>query len=60
VGVVCLREAGTRVEAGDELFLIHHRAGHGLQEARALLASAIEITGSAGLAPLVLGRVELA
>jgi thymidine phosphorylase len=51
--------AGTRIEAGDELFLIHHRAGRGLDEARTLLAGAIEITGSAGLAPLVLGRVEL-
>jgi len=59
VGVICLREPGSRIEAGDELFLVHHRQGRGLTEARALLASAVEITGAAGLAPLVLGRVEL-
>jgi pyrimidine-nucleoside phosphorylase/thymidine phosphorylase len=58
VGVVCLREAGSRVEAGDELFLVHHRRGRGLEEARALLERAVAITGSAGLAPLVLGRVD--
>jgi pyrimidine-nucleoside phosphorylase len=60
VGIVCLREAGTRVEAGDELFLVHHRNGRGLDQARALRADPVEITGSAGLAPEVLGRVELA
>jgi pyrimidine-nucleoside phosphorylase len=53
VGVVLLREPGTRVEAGDELFLIHHRARRGLEEARALLARSVDIGGSAGLAPLL-------
>jgi pyrimidine-nucleoside phosphorylase len=57
VGVVCLREPGTRVEPGDDLFLVHHRDGRGLDEARALLASAVEIGDAAGVGPLVVGRV---
>jgi len=57
VGVVCLREAGHRVEAGDDLFVVHHRDGRGLDEARDLLTGAIEIGATAGVSPLVLQRV---
>ncbi|MCZ6598161.1 MAG: thymidine phosphorylase [Planctomycetota bacterium] len=58
VGVVCLRQAGTKVGAGDELFLIHHREGRGLAEARAHLTRAIEIGPTGELSPLVLARLD--
>jgi pyrimidine-nucleoside phosphorylase len=58
VGVVCLREPGSRVEAGDDLYLIHHRDGRGLDEAREHLVRAIEIGDTAGLSPLVLSRID--
>jgi pyrimidine-nucleoside phosphorylase len=58
VGVVCLRETGSRIEAGDDLFLVHHRDGRGLDEARALLSRAAEVGDAAGVAPLVLARID--
>jgi thymidine phosphorylase len=58
VGVVCLREAGSRVDVGDDLFLIHHRDGRGLEEARAHLARGVEVGDAAGVSPLVLRRID--
>ncbi len=57
VGVAFLRPAGSRVEAGDELFLIHHRDGRGLEQAKEHLARAVEIGPVESLAPLVLARL---
>jgi pyrimidine-nucleoside phosphorylase len=58
VGFVITAPAGTRVSRGDQIIEIHHRAGHGLAEARALLEQAIVI-GSEPLrsGPLVLDRL---
>ena len=57
VGVVFLRPAGSRVDAGDELFLIHHRDGKGLEVAKEHLARAVEIGPVESLSPLVLARL---
>ena len=54
VGVTCLCEAGGSVAAGDELFLIHHRAGRGLERAREHLVRAVEVGAQAKISPLVL------
>ncbi len=53
VGLVFLRCAGDEVRAGEALIEIHHRAGHGLAEARARLERGIAVGARAELAPLV-------
>jgi thymidine phosphorylase len=58
VGIVWRRRAGERVERGDVLCEIHHRAGQGLAECRALLEAAVEIGAPRELPPLVLARLE--
>jgi thymidine phosphorylase len=58
VGLVWKRQAGERVERGDVLCEIHHRAEKGLVECRALLERAIEIVARRELQPLVLARLD--
>jgi pyrimidine-nucleoside phosphorylase len=58
VGLVWKRQAGERVERGDVLCEIHHRAEKGLAECRALLERAIEIVAQRELHPLVLARLD--
>ena len=58
VGLRVLRRAGEEVDAGDELFEILHRGGHGLVEARTHLERALTIGEPAELPPLVLARLE--
>jgi pyrimidine-nucleoside phosphorylase len=43
VGIVVLAPPGTAVRAGDEVFEVRHRQGHGLEAASTLLRSAIAI-----------------
>ena len=59
VGFMVVAPVGTRVRAGDPIVEIHHRAGHGVAEARRLLESAIDI-GDVPVAarPLVLDRIQ--
>ena len=57
VGVVSLVPAGSRVTAGDDLFLVHH-AGRGVEEAVACLGRAIEVGPVESLSPLVLARLD--
>ena len=58
VGVVCLRRAGEQVEAGEELFSIHHRAGRGLEQARQHLERSVEIGSEVEVSPLVLPELD--
>ena len=58
VGVLCLVPAGSRVARGDELFLIHHRDGRGLVEARERLLASVELGPSCALSPLVMARLD--
>jgi len=59
VGFMVVAPVGTRVKAGDPIVEIHHRHGHGLEEARRLLDGAIEIADAAEPArPLVLDRIQ--
>jgi pyrimidine-nucleoside phosphorylase len=46
VGVMILAPPGSRVRAGEAVIEIHHRGGRGLEEARRLLAGAVEIADS--------------
>ena len=59
VGFVVSAPVGSRVKRGEPIIEIHHRNGHGLAAARALLEGAIEI-GDAPPArrPLVLDRIQ--
>ncbi|MGE0432185.1 MAG: thymidine phosphorylase [Planctomycetota bacterium] len=43
VGLTVLRKKGDRVDAGEPLVRVHHRAGRGLDDALALLRAAIRI-----------------
>jgi thymidine phosphorylase len=56
VGVVWRHKAGDEVAAGDVLCDIHHRAGHGLEVARAELSAAVHVGAPPELPPLVLAR----
>jgi pyrimidine-nucleoside phosphorylase len=58
VGLVWHKRAGERVERGDVLCEIHHRAGKGLEECRAQLERAVEIGAGRELTPLVLARLD--
>ena len=57
VGVVCLLEEGHEARSGDALFELHHRGGHGLDEARLALRSAYELVAPFERSPLVLRRL---
>ena len=50
------KKVGDRVEAGEPLARLHH-AGRGVEEARALLASAFAVGDFAVPRPLLRGRV---
>ena len=56
VGVSVFKKVGDRVEAGEPLARLHH-AGRGVEEARALLASAFAVGDFAVPRPLLRGRV---
>jgi pyrimidine-nucleoside phosphorylase len=56
VGLLLLRDAGDVVRAGEPLVELHHRAGHGLAEARARVLSAVRVGGAPSRTPLVLAR----
>ena len=59
VGLTIAAPVGTEVKAGDDVIVVHHRAGHGLEEARQLLASAIGIAdGRPSRLPLILERID--
>ncbi len=57
VGFRFQREAGDTVSAGDPLCTIYHRAGRGLDEARARLTQAIEIVTEYKPQPLIIARM---
>ncbi len=56
VGLVSLRAAGANVKAGEPLFEIHHREGHGLDRAREHLRTALRIGPPTDPSPLVRAR----
>jgi pyrimidine-nucleoside phosphorylase len=59
VGFMVLAPVGARVKRGDPVIEIHHRNGHGLADARALLEPAIQIEDAPVAArPLVLDRIH--
>jgi pyrimidine-nucleoside phosphorylase len=59
VGFMILAPVGARVKRGDPVIEIHHRNGHGLADARALLEPAIQIEDAPVAArPLVLDRIQ--
>lgn len=57
VGVEWLRVHGERVEAGDELALVHHRGGRGLDAALASIERSFEVSAPFEESPLVLARI---
>jgi pyrimidine-nucleoside phosphorylase len=59
VGVVLCVQPGDAVRVGDPLMTLHHRDGHGLEQARALCLDAVIIT-DAGVEPRpdILGEVR--
>ena len=54
VGLVFTKRQGDPVEAGEPVCVIHHKGEEGLEEARAQLTAAIEVTDSPEVEPLVL------
>jgi len=54
VGVVFTKRQGDAVETGEPVCVLHHRGGQGLEEARAILSSAIAVTDEPEVEPLVL------
>jgi pyrimidine-nucleoside phosphorylase len=59
VGFVIAAPVGTRVNVGDPIVEIHHRSGRGLDAARRLLESAIEIADAPPSSrPLVVDRIQ--
>jgi pyrimidine-nucleoside phosphorylase len=48
VGIVTRVRVGDRVDAGQVLLDLHHRDGHGLDEAQALCVRAVQIGDAAG------------
>ncbi|MEQ1505669.1 MAG: hypothetical protein ABMB14_25775 [Myxococcota bacterium] len=59
VGVVVEVAPGAAVGLGDPLAVVHHRDGHALEAALALLADAIVVgDGPAEVPPLIRGRVD--
>jgi pyrimidine-nucleoside phosphorylase len=58
VGLEVLVEEGTHVERGEPLLTVHHRAGRGLEEARAHIVAALTIGAEVAPMPLVSQRIE--
>jgi pyrimidine-nucleoside phosphorylase len=59
VGFRIVAPVGTRVNAGDPILEIHHRQRRGLDDARLLLAAAVDIGDTpAATRPLVLDRIQ--
>ena len=59
VGVVLRVQPGDAVRAGDPLMTLHHRDGHGLEQARALCLDAVTITDArVEPRPDILGEVR--
>ena len=59
VGVVLRVQPGDAVRAGDPLMTLHHRDGHGLEQARALCLDAVTITDArVEPRPDILGQVR--
>jgi pyrimidine-nucleoside phosphorylase len=59
VGIVAKAGLGDKVSAGDTLFELHHRAGHGVDTAQALCAGAIVIDDEPPVSrPLVLELIH--
>jgi pyrimidine-nucleoside phosphorylase len=59
VGLMILAPPGTRVRGGEAVIEIHHRGGRGLEDARRLLAGAVEIADAAAPPPqLILDRIH--
>jgi pyrimidine-nucleoside phosphorylase len=59
VGIEVIAAIGTRVDMGEPVLTIRHRAGRGLAEARALLAQAVEIADAPPVPrPLVVATVS--
>ncbi len=54
VGVLLHAKIGDAVAAGDPVATLYHRGGHGLDDARASVLSALRIADAAPAAPLVL------
>ncbi|MEP6914931.1 MAG: thymidine phosphorylase [Acidobacteriota bacterium] len=59
VGIEVLRPRGAAVSAGDPVLMLHHRGGRGLEEATALLGTAIRVQDGPppAAAPLILERI---
>jgi pyrimidine-nucleoside phosphorylase len=58
VGLLILASPGSRVRAGEPVIEIHHRGGQGLEEARRLLAGAVQVADAAAPPrPLILDRI---
>jgi pyrimidine-nucleoside phosphorylase len=55
VGLVLLGAAGDEVRAGEPLIELHHRAGHGLAEARERVLRAVRVGAPEPREPLVIG-----
>ena len=53
VGIEIVARAGAPVNAGDELFLVRHRGGRGLEAARSELLRSVALDSDAELMPLV-------
>lgn len=60
VGVVWRKSAGDTVQEGDVLCEVHHRDGHGLEQALEHLTRALDLERAAEATPLVLRRLETA
>ena len=59
VGLSVAAPVGTDVAAGDDVIVVHHRGGRGLDDARRLIESAIVIADQrASRRPLILERIE--
>jgi pyrimidine-nucleoside phosphorylase len=59
VGLMILAAPGSRVRKGDPVFEVRHRAGRGLDDARALLADSIQIDDAPPRStPLILDRIQ--
>ena len=54
VGLSFTRRPGDTIEAGDPICTLHHRAGHGLSEARAFLSASLSTTAEPQRDTLVL------
>jgi pyrimidine-nucleoside phosphorylase len=59
VGLTIAAPVGTGVKTGDEVVIVHHRGGRGLEEARRLIEQALTIADQrASRRPLILERID--